>query len=241
MTHSAVGIYSSYHHPALAIVAESVIHIDCSDPTSFALVDDSGTQRVSSVTSLTGPTRVFAQGTMGNRPAYVSGRYMLFNDTRQDYLSLAETSGLNWANGTLLVAYKPIDTAANKHVFCVGDGTTARLEFTLNANERPRVQIHATVSQADAQISGVGSAVRTVSIGHWQDGVSATMESTSGTTAVDTTYSTPTLTYTSLLIGRRADGTRPLAVELNELIYWDTRRSAGDLAYLFQYFPGKWV
>lgn len=241
MTHSPVGVFASYQHPALAIIAEAEIDIDAFTQASVTTVDDGGTPRVSAVASVHGPARSFPQGTMGNRPAYVAGKHFLFSNARPDFLSLAETSGLNWANGTLIAVYKPVDTAAFSDIFCVGDGTTARLEFALNSTERPRITINATGAGADATIAGTGPISRTVTCGHWQDGVSLTVESTFGTTVTDATYSTPVLTYTDLIIGRRADATRPLSAELNQLLFWEARRSAGDIAYLFQYLRGKWA
>lgn len=217
------------------------IWLDASDASTVTTVDDAGTPRVSAWASKAGASRSFTQSVVANRPEYVNEGYFLFNDARGDHLTFAETSGLDWSDGTVVAVVNVSDTASLKEIFNISEFTTGyRLEFLLSASEGIRLAIQATVSGGDVQNGSGPSGVTTTNIAHWEDGVSITVINDDGTTTTDLTYSTPILTYDLLNIGRRRNGSRFFSGRMMEFLFWPTRLSSAQIDAIFSYTDQKW-
>lgn len=217
------------------------IWLDASNTDSVTTVDDSGTTRVSVWDSIAsgGASRSFAQATMANRPEYQSGGEIYFDSARPDYLTLNESSGLDWSDGTFFLSYQKDVGVSTQYLFNISDSLTNRV-IAVNSisNDSVVLQINSSITGQVTVDSGAGGNLRHLCV-NWEDGVSVIGIDSDNNTQEDLSYSGPNLNYTKIELGRRGNNSAFYKGKLKELLFWQRRLSTDEINDVFSYLVAK--
>jgi len=218
------------------ILSNLTFWLDASDASTLTVVDDVGTDRVTSWRSKAGATRDMQPPAAINRPERITDGVRF--DGVDDFIELLESSGLDWTDGTLVVVYKSNDTSVSPHIFNVSSGSSDRLRSGVNLFENPTLFIASATGDALPFLSTTSTNLQTI-VMDWEGGVSATIRDRNGNTSTDSSFGLPSLDYDKITVGQRPTGVR-FSGDIFEIILYSDRKTSIDIDRILQYTLDKW-